>query len=59
MIIAPIIFCTVVVDAARMTKHLDGETDAEADEPEEVLDATEAPMPTSITSGQQARPGAG
>ena len=49
---------TGALDAARMTKHLDGETDAEADEPEEVLDATEAHMPTSITSGQQARSGA-
>ena len=47
------------LDVPRMTKHLDGETDAEANEPEEVLDATEAHMPTSTTSRQQARSGAG
>ena len=43
------------LDVARMTKHLDQETDAEADEPEEVLDATESHMPASIASGKHAR----
>ena len=34
------------LDVDRMTRHLNQETSAEADEPEEVLDATEAHMPT-------------
>ena len=38
------------LNVARMTKHLDQETDAEADEPEEVLDATEAHMPAATTA---------
>jgi aerobic C4-dicarboxylate transport protein len=33
------------LDAARMRKVLEGETDEEADEPEKVLDAVEAHMP--------------
>ncbi len=53
MIIAPIIFRTVVVakgtgdlDVARPHRQLDGETDAEADTPEQVLDASTAHLPT-------------
>ena len=37
------------LDTERMRRHLDSETDAEADAPEEVLDATEAHMPVGAT----------
>ena len=33
------------LDSARMQRHLNQESDAEADAPEEVLDASEARMP--------------
>jgi len=37
------------LDSERMRRHLDSETDVEADAPEEVLDATEAHMPVGAT----------
>ncbi len=36
------------LDTRRMQRVLDGETDAEAEEPEEVLDRTEAHLPASV-----------
>jgi aerobic C4-dicarboxylate transport protein len=35
------------LDEARLARHLDGETEAEAEEPEAVLDRTQAHMPAS------------
>ena len=36
------------LDTVRLTQQLNGETAAEADEPEMVLDASEAHMPASV-----------
>ena len=35
------------LDESRLTRRLDGETDTEADDPEAVLDLTEAHMPVA------------
>jgi aerobic C4-dicarboxylate transport protein len=37
------------LDAARMRRQLDNETEEEAEEPEAVLDRTESHMPASVT----------
>ena len=43
------------LDTERMQRHLDNETAVEADEPEEVLDATEAHMPGTPATVATAR----
>ncbi len=47
------------LDTARMNRHLNNESAVEADEPEEVLDATEAHMPVGSAARTPAEPSTG